>query len=291
MKIHSKTRPLHTRLYRYWQALYLAFYAPTLYIDVARHWRGVGLRYLFLLIALGAFPFSMRLMGDMHHYLNDIVLAPIAQLPVLDVQKGQLHFERDATLFVRDRAGTLRGILTPTGDFATWQARFPELELLITRDALFFQWPPLPVFFLKQPVMAKTTPVVQSFHDIHHDIFVGKTWVQAAPVVYFRWVVLGLMYPFVLFFFFGGCISLLLVLGFLGQVIARVIFKYHLTFKVSCRLMAVSATAPMSVFFVMITCAFAMPPWIGTFYMGLLAIYFSYALLCIRRTGRALRMY
>jgi hypothetical protein len=59
--------------YHYWQAFILSLYSPKLYVDVAQRWRGFGLNYLLLLVALLCIPFSIRFIANFNIYFTDKV--------------------------------------------------------------------------------------------------------------------------------------------------------------------------------------------------------------------------
>jgi hypothetical protein len=114
------------------------------------------------------------------------------------------------------------------------------------------------------------------------ETFIAKDWIKERQIVRLKWFFNFMIWPFNVSFLFGMFSSFVLVLTILGQTYAWLIFKCKLTFKQSCRMLVLSATpqqfllylglmTPLSSGQVMIGC------------MILWLIYFSYAIVCVRR--------
>ena len=74
----------------------------------------------------------------------------------------------------------------------------------------------------------------------------------------------------------------MITIAFIGQLFAIIVFKFRLTFKNACRLFLVASTAQVFLFFITLTTNTVFPG-IGFFYMIILALYFNYVILIVRR--------
>lgn len=43
-------RKVDAPFYNYWQAIVLSFFSSRLYVDVGKRWKGLGFRYLLLIV-------------------------------------------------------------------------------------------------------------------------------------------------------------------------------------------------------------------------------------------------
>ena len=79
--------------------------------------------------------------------------------------------------------------------------------------------------------------------------------------------------------------TFMVFLAFIGQLFAIIIFKFKLKFKESCRLFLVASTPQVAVFFAFHTANISLPGE-PTVYTILLAAYFSFAVLSVRRESK-----
>ncbi|HEL8434089.1 TPA: hypothetical protein U0D75_002421, partial [Legionella pneumophila] len=85
-KEKNKLKPIDAPIYSYWQALYMSFYSKRLFVDVGKRWRGIGLIYLLLVVAICSIPFSIRIASDFNKTFNQQIIQPLLQLPTVYVQ-------------------------------------------------------------------------------------------------------------------------------------------------------------------------------------------------------------
>lgn len=96
-----------TKLYSYWQALYMSLYSRDMYLDVGRGWSGTGFRYVALVSALCAAVLVAHWMSIVNSVdlsqppqvspaeeeemdLNTIFVKLIAQVPVITITEGKI---------------------------------------------------------------------------------------------------------------------------------------------------------------------------------------------------------
>lgn len=274
-------------IYSYWQALFMSFYSRRLYVDVAKRWQGFGVLYLLLVIAIATIPLSARIIYDFHQYFDEQMVLPLSKLPPLYVQNGEVVFDKPMPFFMKNRAGAVVAIVDTTGKIKNIDPTYPELTILITKDKLYFR-PPKFHLFLGAPPQTKPDDVfMQPLDKSSNEVFDGKAWVQSSGILKLRFMTELLVYPLIAMFLFGMYAVLLLALAFIGQLFAHIIFKFKLPYKMAARLFLVGSTAQIVVFFTLLTANMFFTG-VGFLYMILLAVYFNYAVLCVKHESNKL---
>jgi hypothetical protein len=80
-------------------AIFLSFFSAELYRDIASRWRGIGLRYLLLLIFLTSIPEAFNAQRAYDEFLKRDAPVLLAGFPTLTIENGQVRCE-DASTFV-----------------------------------------------------------------------------------------------------------------------------------------------------------------------------------------------
>ncbi len=78
----------------------MSYYSDPLYKDVARNWKGYGLAYLVLLLALCLAPEMVRLQGDISDVLASEAPGFVSQVPVISISKGQVSMDKPSPYFI-----------------------------------------------------------------------------------------------------------------------------------------------------------------------------------------------
>lgn len=286
----TKMRVADAPIYRYWQALYLAFYSSRLYVDVAKRWRGYGLLYMLLVISIVTIPMSIRVIYNFNQYFNEQMVEPIEKLPILYVQNGQVVFDKPMPYLIKNKSGNAVVIIDTNTTIKEATQLYPDLTVLITNDKLYFKPPRFQLFFTKQKDLKGETIYGQSLGQNSNEVFVGKEWIASSSILKFKVAAELLVYPLMLGFVYGVYLGVMLFLAFIAQLFAIIIFKFRLTFKESCRIFLVAATAQTALFFIMLAANITIPLG-GVFYIALLAIYFNYAVISVKReSNKMVRM-
>lgn len=284
-KKEKAMRLMDAPIYRYRDAFYMAFYSSDLYVDVVKRWRGCGMRYLFCLVSLLLIPLATHTIIDFNRYFDTQLIQPIEALPPLYIENGQVNFDKPMPYLMKNKAGAVVSIIDTTGKITHMDKAYPELTVLVTKDTLLFRVPSFSFFFLNHSELAESKIFEQSMHTGNNEVFVGKDWVNSSRVLQLKWMLEVMFYPLMVGLFSGLLSALLLLLAFVGKLFFLIIFHYKLTFKSACRLSFVSSTATMVVFVAFTTLNLTLPM-DGFPYIILLAVYFNYAGLCVRRRSR-----
>jgi hypothetical protein len=284
-KNNKELRKIAQPHYNYWQALYKSLYSGKLYIDVAKRWKGLGILYVFLLLALVAIPFSVRIIFDFQRYFYKEIIYPLEHLPRLDIQKGQVKFDKPTPYFIKNEKGKVIVIIDTSGEINSIdKKKYPSLSILVTKSELHVSIKQ-PQLFFSVDRSAMATDFKQSFSKDDNEVFVGKDWVKRSGMFNVKWIPVFLVYPILLMLFLVIYFSLFLMLAFLGQVFAKVFFDMKIHYKEACRIFSVAATAQIYLFFIMMTLGFLFKG-LGLVYVAIMTAYFSYALVSIKRGSR-----
>ena len=277
-------------IYSYWQALYLAFYSSRLYIDVAKRWRGYGLRYLLLVIAILTIPLSVLVIYNFNTYFSEQMVEPITKIPRLYIQNGAVVFDKPMPYLIKNKSGNVVAIVDTTTSIDAASKLFPDLTVLITKDNLYFKPPKFQLFSTKQEELKGGNVYAQPISKHINEVFVGKEWIAASGILKLKVAVEFLVYPIMVGLVYGVYLGVMLFLAFVAQLCAIIVFKYRLSFKDSCRIFFVAATPQTALFFIMFAAKITLP-FGGLIYVVLLAIYFNYAVICVKReSNKMVRM-
>lgn len=280
-------RDVDAPFYNYWQALYLSFFSSRLYVDVAKRWRGLGILYLLLLMAIITFPFALRMTIDFNHYFTKEIIEPLTKLPKLIVQNGKVSLDKPMPYLIKNDQGEVVSIVDTTGTVKTIDSTFPALSTLITRDKFIYRLPP-PKFFFVTTEMKDSSPIlVQSFSEQMNEVFDGKQWVETSGMERARILSILSIYPTIILMFSVVYLVFFLAFALLAQFLAKLFMKVSLTYKQAYRLLMVSATPQIAVLVLCVTFN-----WIffglGLLLILLLAGYFSFAVLSLKRESNKL---
>lgn len=264
--------------YRYWQALYQSFYGRNLYIDVAKRWRGFGLTYLLLVIAIAAVPLSVRTIVNFTHYFNQEMLLPFEKLPNFYVQNGNVSFDQPMPFMIKNKQGHVISIIDASGFVTEINAQYPHLNLLITKDKIFFRPPKFDLFANASQPKTHIYPLNKN----DNEIFVGKKWIESSGIKNLKYITQVLIYPIITAFLFFMYAFFLFVFTLMGQLCAKLFFNVQLKFNEACRLLAVAATPQIFLLFIALTLNFIFAG-IGFAYLALVGSYFFYAVLAVKR--------
>ncbi|AHE67275.1 DUF1189 family protein [Legionella oakridgensis] len=283
-KNSQKLRRVDAPIFRYWHAFYMSFYSRRLYVDVSKRWRGFGLIYLFLILLIASIPPSIRIIMDFNQFFNEQVLSPLGELPPLYIQNGKVLFDKPIPYLIKNKQGKvvlMVDTMSTKADLPKLTRTYPDLNVLITKDAMYYR-PPTPRFFfsLNTP-MPSSSFYEQSFPNYENEVFVGQEIIKSASITRIKYMAELLIYFFVFAFFYSIYLVLMITLAFLGQVFAQVLLNVKIKYKESCRLFAIAATPQIVLFISLFTANFIFPN-IGFFFLGLLAIYYYYAVMAVK---------
>jgi len=276
-----KKRRKNTPLYRYWQALYMAFYSRRLYVDVIRQWRGFGAGYVLFVITLASIPLSISMISEFNQYFDEQLVLPFKKLPTFVIKDGNVLFNKPMPYYVKSN-GEVVSIIDTTGKIKNIDETPPMVNLLITKDKIYFRQPAFNWFSSITTNKGSQDIYEQSIAGIDYEVFNGTLWLKESGVLRLKRLAQITTYPVIIASIYSFYLVVVPVLAFLGQVIAQAFFQLKLTYKDACRVLAVSATPEIICFFIFFTLNLSFRGE-GFFLVALLAMYFSYAVLAIKR--------
>lgn len=291
MKSKQELRPVDAPLFRYWEALYKSFYSSRLYVDVAKRWRGFGMLYLLLVFAVAALPLSLRTIMVFHEKIEQQLLYPFEQLPALYIQKGEVKFDKPMPYRIKNKKGEVVAMIDTTGKTKTISDEYSELSILVTKDSIHIRAPNPDLLFRSIPLRKpKKTSNVYQISKQTNEVLLGKDLVESSAVFNLTLFMQCMVYPAIVMIFFGLYLAFVFCMAFLGQVFASTLFHVKLKYKQSFRIFTVASTAPIFILFIMLTAKLIFPG-SGLINIALCAIYYSYAVLSIKReSNKMVRM-
>ncbi len=280
-------REVNKPLYRYWQALYLAFFSTRLYVDVGKRWRGFGIAYLLLLLAIATIPFAVRIGLDFERFFTNKIILPFKKLPTFYIQNGQVNFDKPMPYFIKNDSGKVVSIIDTTGTINKIDAAYPDLVTLITKDRVYVCFPSIQYFMTANQPMEKNQIYNEPLTKSQNEIFNGEQWVKTSGIKRLKDISIIMLYPFIVTLFFALFGVSLLVFALMAQYVAKLLLNTSLTFPQASRLLMVSSTPMILTFLFMLTIN-----WFlfgsGILYVALLAIYFTFAVSALKRESQKL---
>ena len=278
------------RIYKYWQALYLSFFSSRLYIDVGKRWRGFGLIYFLLVVALAAIPLSIKSIQKFNAYYNEQLIEPIKKIPSFAIQDGRLNFANFMPYLIKNNKDNVVVIIDEKLNLTEVSHAYPQWMIFITTDRMYIRLPHLS--FISEevtPILANTDSKgveMESFADIQNDYFSGNMWVEHTNLASIKRYMMLSIYPCItmlLFSFFGSFLGLLAIFG---KACSYIFFKFRIGYKQTYRLMLVSSGCGISLF--VISLSFGRLPGLGFYLMVLIILYFFYAVLSLKRESKSM---
>lgn len=280
--MHAQLRTCFSTLSQYSKALYASFYSSVLYTDVVKRWHGLGMKYLLLVIMLGAIPLSGRVIVEFNHFFKEDVLFPIQALPLLTIQNGDLIYNQHMPDLIKNNKGEVVSIIDTTGAVSEMNQTYPKLTVLITKNKMDFR-PPGYKQFLGLAKNNIGSPIyTHTFDKGLNGRLSGTEWIHSTGICKLKTLMQIMVFPSVILFYFGVFGIILLLLSSLVQLYADIFFNLKLPFKASCRLLAVAATPSLVLFFFMRGGNFAAPG-MSLVYGVLFLSYISYGLYSVKQ--------
>jgi hypothetical protein len=271
--------------FRYWQAVYAAFYSRHLYRSVTKFWRGWGIGYLVLIIAIGALPLSTRIILELNQFFKDDILFPLEQLPKLTIQNGALVWNHAMPYFIQNKAHEVVAIIDTAGDIAQMKNNYPQCNLMITRHHLYFRPPSVSQFLNASKDYTHNKMYTYSWDAQRNGYLDSVQWIKTSGITKLIILLEILVFPFVTVFYLGLYVLFLLIFAILGQFVADICLGVSLSIQESFRLMVVAATPQILCLFLFRTANIVFPA-LSLVYLGLLVSYYFYAVLSLKFINR-----
>jgi len=214
--------------------LYMSFYSGELYQDVGRHWKGVGLGYLFLAMAILQAPMAVKIHVGFTKWVatgaNDVV----DKIPQIHINHGEVSTNVETPYYIvqpRESASRVSGaqylaVIDLTGKYKTLED--VSADILLTRHSVTMK--------NQREVRTYDLSQVESFSV---DSARVRGWLNSA-----RYFVAPGFYGFVLVFSFLYRVAQVLLYAAVGILFARSL-NAALEYPALMRLAAVAVTPAM----------------------------------------------
>lgn len=289
----KNVQPVDSRIYKYWEALYLSYYSSKFYIDVAKRWRGFGVSYFFFFFLIAAIPFSIKSAIDMNNYITHDLFQPTSMIPEIKLVNGKIQFDKPMPFFVKNDQGKDVIIIDTTGQINEINKDYPDVLFLINSSKIHFKFPQLHFFKndkRNSEYYNKEQIETQDLSELGDDIFTGRNWLEESGFIKMKNRLLILIYPLVFGALFGIFTTGILALSILGQVAAYSIFKQKLRFKQTCRISVIASSIGIWLYLCLKTFGIASAK-LNFMCMAIVFVYFSYGVLAVKRSSKSLVHY
>ena len=213
------------RRYSIFHPLVLSFFSKSLYRDVGRYWRGTGLLYLLMILALVWIPTIIKGQLVVSRWVDGDSREITKQIPPITISKGEVSTDVPMPHFIKDpKTGTDLAILDTTGTVESLDNS--EAKILLTKSKLIIS---------KSGNRSETYDLsgVQSFYvdrsHVESWLLTAKTWFVAV------------VYPLALIFSFIFRAVQILIYALIGLLFARMLHA-NLDYKTLMRLAAIAIT-------------------------------------------------
>ena len=126
------------RRYSIFHALPLSFFSGELYRDVARSWRGIGMVYLLLLVALVTLVVVIRIQIGTDRWARGEARGLVEQIPHMVIRHRVVEVDAAMPYTIRDpKTGTPVAIIDTTGQIASLDGQ--EATVLVTADHIMYR--------------------------------------------------------------------------------------------------------------------------------------------------------
>jgi len=211
--------------YSIFHPLVLSFFSKSLYRDVAKNWRGTGLLYLFLILALMWIPTIIKGQLATTAWVEGDSKGITSQIPAITISKGQVSTDVTTPYFIKDpKTGTDIAIIDTTGTYETLENT--EAKLLLTKSKLI----------VRQNAGRTQTNDLSGVQSFQVDRARVESWLAATR----QWFV-PVVYPLALIFSFILRAIQILIYALIGLLFARTL-QATLSYKALMRLAAIAIT-------------------------------------------------
>lgn len=158
--------------YSIFHPLVLSFFSKSLYRDVGKNWRGTGLLYLLLAIALLWIPSTIKGHRDFGRFVDNDAKQLTDQIPVVRISNGQASTDAPMPHAIKDPKSGATLAIIDTVDTSV-ETKNPAVPLILTKTKLIMR---------KNPTETQIYDLagVQSFYvdraRVEGWLATGRTW-------------------------------------------------------------------------------------------------------------------
>ena len=124
------------RRYSIFQAIPLSFFSRDLYRDVARGWRGAGIMYTVVTLALLTLVLLVQMQMSLNHWVRGPAQEYADQVPGIVIRHRVVEVDRPMPYAIKDGAGKEWVVVDTTGQVTSLEGR--DAKVLLTADRLIF---------------------------------------------------------------------------------------------------------------------------------------------------------
>lgn len=247
------------RKYGLLRASFMAFFSKALYRDVAMHWRGAGIGYLFLLLAVCWVPDIVRLHLQFMDFCRNDAPELISQTPTITITDGAASIVEPEPYYIDDPdTGERVAVVDTTGSIATPDDA--NVRVLLKKTEIMFK---------KNDVETRTFSL-KEIKDFSLNKETVAEWMQVlrmfgVPVLYVLLVPGSFVFR---------CVQALLY-ACAGMLLVH-LYKSNSSYLVVYRLTVISLT-PCIVVKTILSLASITIPWAGLWYMFVTIGYLFFA--------------
>jgi Protein of unknown function (DUF1189) len=203
----------------------LSFYSKSLYQDVGKHWRGTGLAYLLLLLAVCWAPVLLEMQLGFTLFAAHEGAALVKQIPAITISKGEVSTDVETPYFIKNpKDGTILAIIDTTGKYTSIENT--SAKILLTKNQLIS----------KKSDYETRTYDLSNIQSFHLDQARSQHWLDLAR----KWLLVA-AYPLALLFSFIYRAFQALLYALIGMIFAKVM-KAALNYLALLRLAIIAVT-------------------------------------------------
>lgn len=211
--------------YNFISAWFLSFFSRSLYRDVAAHWRGIGITYLLLLLAVCWIPEFYRYYIISQEWV--IKTEPVVeQMPTIIVKSGKASVDKPVPYMILDKKGAVLAIIDTQTPNRTLSGEKDAPLFLLTTQKLYYQTPggvqEMPLSDLQYDFELNKEKVNKIFQTVKE-----KNTATGWSVYFYPSAVIGsLIYRTIQILFYG-------LLGLLFANMLRISIRYQTAVRLS----------------------------------------------------------
>jgi len=216
--------------FTYFDALWQSFFSRSLYLDVAKRWRGVGFLYLLLIVIISWLPDLAKMQISFQQLRGGAAEGLIRQVPAISITDGVASADVETPYFIKDpKDGKVLAIIDFTGQYTNLENT--SAVVLLTR----------------QEVIGKKSEKetrIYSLSGVKH-FAIDQARVRRWVYLFLTWFVV-LIAPFAIVFTYAYRICQALIYALVGMAFASS-FHLKLTYSTLLRITCVALT-PLVIF-------------------------------------------
>jgi hypothetical protein len=230
--------------YSFLQAPFLSFFSKAFYRDVGQHWRGTGLAYLLIILALFWIPSIIKARLGVGRFVDTESKKITEQIPAITISHGKVSTDVPTPYYIRDPdSGTPLAIIDTTGQYRTLDEK-PANVLLLTDSKL-----------IMRNERETRTFDLSKVESLYVDRARVEGWLATAKT----WFV-PVAYPLALLFSFVFRTIQILIYALIGLLFAHLLHA-NLGYKTLMRLAAMAITPVLVLDLIMDFLPVSLPLW------------------------------